>query len=244
MEQEKDVKKILYDKYVSSGQAKGVDDERDAFIGRSFYIKKVIKDHFPQDKHIRIGDLACGPGIYLYFLKKYGYTNVEGVDISKEQINIAHKLGVSEAKEREISKYLDSKDDAYFSLLLLIDILEHFEIEDGYKLLCKVFDKLEKGGKCILHVPNAEGIFGTRVLYGDLTHEMAFTQSSIRQLLKTVGFSKIEVYEDKPVVHGLTSFCRRILWDLLTLPHRLLLASESGTFNTYLSQNILVVAHK
>jgi hypothetical protein len=43
-------------------------------------------------------------------------------------------------------------------------------------------------------------------------------------------------------VYGLKSFVRRVLWDLLTIPPRLLLAAESGTFSGILSQNLLVTA--
>lgn len=101
------------------------------------------------------------------------------------------------------------------------------------------------GGRLIVHVPNAQGIFGMRVRYGDLTHERAFSPKSIKQLLRTAGFSNIQVFEDKPIVHGFASLCRRLLWTALTLVPRLLLLTESPSAESLaLSQNILVTAVK
>jgi hypothetical protein len=46
------------------------------------------------------------------------------------------------------------------------------------------------------------------------------------------------------VVHGLKSFFRRLLWDVLTILPRLLLTAETGQRRSVLSQNMLVVARK
>ncbi|MFB6216852.1 MAG: class I SAM-dependent methyltransferase, partial [Candidatus Aenigmatarchaeota archaeon] len=115
--------------------------------------------------------------------------------------------------------------------------------EEIFRILEEVNRVLRGGGKCVIHVPNAQGIFGMRVRYGDLTHERAFTPKSIQQLLRTTGFTNVQVFEDKPVVHGLMSFFRRIVWELTTLIPRLTLLSESpGAESLALSQNMLVTA--
>lgn len=91
-------------------------------------------------------------------------------------------------------------------------------------------------------MPNAEGIFGSRIRYGDLTHEQAFTASSIRQMFGALRFGKTECFEDKPVVHGMKSLVRRILWELGSAPARLLSLAETGGSGVILSQNLLFVA--
>ena len=91
-----------------------------------------------------------------------------------------------------------------------------------------MFRILKPGGRCIAHVPNAEGLFGMRIRYGDMTHENAFTPKSAHQLFTTIGFEKVECHEDRPVIHNVKSLVRRIIWDVFTLVPRLLLTAETG----------------
>ena len=67
-----------------------------------------------------------------------------------------------------------------------------------------------------------------KIRYGDFTHELAFTPKSASQVFRVAGFREVRCFEDKPRVHGLTSLARRIIWDVGTLPSRLLLAAETG----------------
>ena len=83
-----------------------------------------------------------------------------------------------------------------------------------------------------------------RIRYGDLTHENCFTPKSIRQALRSSGFTEVQCFEDKPIIHGLKSLIRRMFWDVMTIFPRLLLIAETGQPGTILSQNFLVVAHK
>jgi hypothetical protein len=55
-------------------------------------------------------------------------------------------------------------------------------------------------------------------------------------------FGKTECFEDKPVVHGVKSLIRRILWELGSAPTRLLSLAETGGSGAILSQNLLFVA--
>ncbi|GGE96285.1 class I SAM-dependent methyltransferase [Hymenobacter cavernae] len=243
-----DFKDRLYNVYVSSEQGGGkvldqLQNGTSLFSGNAPYITQLIKRHIPADRSVRIMDLGCGHGAHLYFLKQCGYQNLVGVDTSAEQVELAHRLGVEEVQLGNIEDFLsDDKESA--DVVLLIDILEHLPLTFVFELLDSIFVKLNKGGRLIIHVPNAEGLYGMRIRYGDLTHEQAFTPTSMRQLLKTVGFSTVAYSEDKPVVHGVTSLIRRLLWGVLTAPHRLLLMAETGHTEFVLSQNMLVVAQK
>lgn len=54
---------------------------------------------------------------------------------------------------------------------------------------------LKPGGRFLVHVPNGQVIFSGNIMYGDLTDQTAFTQISIRQLLRICGFDQISCYE-------------------------------------------------
>ncbi|TWU47529.1 dTDP-3-amino-3,6-dideoxy-alpha-D-glucopyranose N,N-dimethyltransferase [Rubripirellula tenax] len=237
-------KQRLYGSYVSSKQA-GANIQSDASPFRQVapYIRQLIRNHVPRDKSLRIVDLACGHGSHLYFLKQAGYSNIAGIDISSEQVQLAHQLGIDEVVEGDLLQFLaNEKQDA--DVVLLIDIIEHLERQDVFELMDAVMERLNPGGRVIIHVPNAEGLYGMRIRYGDFTHELAFTPRSIKQVLTTLGFRNVECFEDQPIAHGLASSIRRVIWKIGTLPHRLLLTAETGSRHFILSQNMLVVAEK
>jgi len=204
---------------------------------------RLIKMHLPAKRNLRIADLGCGYGQLLYFLKALGYRRLEGVDLSTEQVALAHRLGLPEVQHGDLMSFLSGKERAYDALFLM-DVLEHLEMRDTIALLQSCWRALGDDGCLILHVPNAEGLFGMRVRYGDLTHETCFTPQSMRQLGLATGFRQIQAKEEKPVVHGLKSLARRALWSLFTLRERLLLLAETGSGGQVLSQNMLVIMHK
>ena len=95
-----------------------------------------------------------------------------------------------------------------------------------------------------MHVPNAGGIFPGVIRYGDLTHELAFTKTSLNQMLSTVGFESVAVFEDLPVTNGLKSAARRLIWIVGALPFRLMYAAETGSFDCCLTQNVTVFSRR
>lgn len=237
-------KKRLYDGYLSTGQAaRKINQEANLAINDYPYYKQLIKNHLPKRKDISIADLACGHGALIYCLQQFGFQNVKGVDISPEQIKWAYDLGIKCANCLEMGTFLKEQKEA-FDVVFLMDILEHLEKGELLDLLDQVYASLRNDGIIIIHVPNAEGLFGMRIRYGDLTHENCFTSRSIEQALSACGFHRVECFEDKPVIHGAKSFVRRVLWELLTAASRLLLTAETGSAYHILSQNMLVIAQK
>jgi 2-polyprenyl-3-methyl-5-hydroxy-6-metoxy-1,4-benzoquinol methylase len=237
--------KRLYDGYVTSGQAgRFTASAEETFRPRKAYIQHLISRYFPSDRKAAILDLGCGHGVFLHFLAKAGYTRVSGVDTSSEQIGKARELGITTAHCEPGFDYIRDLQAESLNVVLLFDILEHLEKQELFDLLDEVYRVLRPHGVCLLHVPNGEGIFGMKIRFGDLTHQQAFTQNSARQILRTIGFSGIECHEERPVVHGIVSMVRRVLWDLGTIPFRLLLAAETGSMKAILSENLLIRAVK
>jgi 2-polyprenyl-3-methyl-5-hydroxy-6-metoxy-1,4-benzoquinol methylase len=247
---EKPWKTRLYEAYVSTGQAavrpqqSATQSPHEVFAPFAPQTRRFIANHLPPDRGARIVDLGCGDGMLLHFLLEAGYSHATGLDVSQEQITRAHRLGLVQARRGEIEDFLADTGSGSVNVVLLIDVLEHLTRDELFRVLEGVARILSAGGTCIAHVPNAEGLYGMRVRYGDLTHEQAFTARSASQAFRAVGFQQITAYEDKPVVHGATSLVRRGLWELGTLPHRILLAAETGAWGAILSQNLVVRAVK
>jgi 2-polyprenyl-3-methyl-5-hydroxy-6-metoxy-1,4-benzoquinol methylase len=239
-----DWRRRLYDAYISSGQAARALSGKSKLRASDYpYYRKIIKRYLPRDTGISILDLACGYGALLFCLKDLGYRNVKGVDISPEQIELAHRLGIEEAECVSMYDYIEGKREAV-DVVFLIDILEHLTRQELFRLLDHVYLALRENGRVIIHVPNGEGIFGMRVRYGDLTHEGCFTRRSMEQALTTCGFKNVRCMEDRPIVNGLKGLIRYAVWRILTLAPRLLLSAETGARSHLLSQNMLVVGAK
>jgi len=237
-------KTTLYDSYISTGQAgelgKNADEQ---FRPRAFYLRKVIRKFFPHQRNARILDIGCGHGALLYFLHQAGYENVCGVDTSPEQVDFAERLGIKGVEAGDAMEFLRRQSPGSANVICLFDVLEHLDRQELFDMLGQVRRVLAPGGRCIGHVPNAGGLFGMHIRYGDLTHELAFTSASLRQLFRAFAFSDIQCFEDKPEPHGLKSIVRRILWDLGSIPLRLLSAAETGELgNSILSRNLIFVA--
>lgn len=239
-------KKRVYDKYASTmGQSGKMEEEMDKTIApRLPYIESIIHKHIPSKRQTRIVDVGCGDGTWLYILKQKGYENISGADVSQEQVKLAREKGVEEVEIADGQGYLEGMASNTVDVVLMIDVLEHLTRQELFDTADEVYRVLSGGGRCIAHVPNAGGIFSMDVRYGDLTHEVAFTPSSVKQLYSTVGFSGVSCFEDKPVPHGFVSFLRRIVWEVGTVPFRLLEASETGNFDAVLSRNMIAIAVK
>jgi 2-polyprenyl-3-methyl-5-hydroxy-6-metoxy-1,4-benzoquinol methylase len=227
----------LFDSYLSTTQGAGGETGRGGPDFHSFL--KTL----PKRRGASIVDLGCGSGELISRIKQLGYTNVVGVDVSREQVHLAHERGIHEVRLSDIEGYLRDKE-GQLDHVFLIDTLEHIAKSDVLRVLDAVSSALASDGVAVIQVPNGEGLFGMRVRYGDFTHETAFTPRSIRQVLLASGFRHVHVSEIRPVVHGVKSLVRRMTWEVFTLFPRALMIAETGMTHFVLSQNILVIAKK
>jgi cyclopropane fatty-acyl-phospholipid synthase-like methyltransferase len=144
-----------------------------------------------------------------------GYSNVRGVDGSPEQVAAARRLGINGVEQGDVMETLAQAPDKALDCVVAFDLIEHFTKDELIGLVDEVRRVLKPGGRWIIHTPNAESPFGSRMLFGDFTHELAFTRTSVSQILLSSGFSKVGCHEDRPVPHGLKSVGRLILWQCI-----------------------------
>lgn len=237
-------KRRLYEAYISSGHRTFVQDlQADLKRSRPFR-ESLIRKFFPPDKDAAIIDLGCGTGGFVHVARELGYKNAAGVDAAQALVEAGQSQGIENIGVSLIDEFLARTDDRTYDLVSLMDVLEHMEREEAMETLDGIWRILKPGGRLLMHVPNAGGIFPTVIRYGDMTHEQAFTRTSLNQLLSTVGFVSVSIHEDLPVVHGLKSAVRRAVWTAGTWPIRLLYAAETGSFDCCLTQNVTVFARR
>jgi len=225
---DKDYRTTLYKDYAESFKNSTGRFDHVAADKWSPCLKYYLRGWLPEDKNARIIDLGCGEGRILYLLKQMGYTNVEGVDISDSQLNIARQVS-DEVIKADILGYLKDSTVKY-DLILSFDVIEHLHKNEALEFLDLCSSKLNANGRLVLQTPNASSPFFGDVRYGDFTHELGFSPTLLSQLLRRAGFIKTEVRETGPVPGGYSfkSSIRFVLWRLIRLVYCLIESIETG----------------
>jgi len=234
----------IYSKYISTfttqiyGEA-SVDD-----IKKQFYVwRKYFGRYLPENKVAQVIEIGCGNGGFVYWLNSLGYKSAVGIDISKEQVDLAYKLGIKNIFQHDLKEFLSDKIEIY-DVVFARDVIEHFTKDEVLEVLGIIYSSLKKGGIIVIQTPNAESPFGSRYLYGDFTHEIAFTTSSLNSVLRITGFRDAEFYPTSPVPKGLNSSLRYILWKCIEAMLRFYMLVETGSGKGIFTQNIIAIAKK
>jgi SAM-dependent methyltransferase len=236
----------IYNHYVHSRDCPLAPTSLDGLRPRAPLLRRLVQRHFPADKNAAVLDLGCGHGTLLHFARQLGYRNALGVDGSPEQVAAARHLGIEGVMEGDLNAMLLAQPDASLDVVVTFDVIEHFTRNELLPFVDQVHRVLKPGARWIIHAPNGESPFFGTIRYGDLTHELAFTRTSLSQLLLSSGFSDVRCFEDTPVVHGAKSAVRWALWQGFRSLLRLYIAAETGdASNAHIfSQNLLAVATK
>lgn len=227
----------LYENYASehAGPANG---EAVALIYR-----RDIRPALPSPQLGPVVDLGCGSGELVRAMLADGY-DASGIDISPEQVALAKAAGLGVIREGDYRELLQERS-GLLAAVTATDLLEHLAKEEVLDTFDRVEQALLPGGVFIARVPNAGSPFGSRIQYGDFTHESFFTARSIRQLAVAAGFGPVVVVPCPPVAHGLVSTARLALWRPISLIYKLALAAETGQFHGHIvTQNIVFVTRK
>jgi ubiquinone/menaquinone biosynthesis C-methylase UbiE len=72
---------------------------------------------YAKNKEIKIYDAGCGTGLVGIELKKYGYTNFDGVDLSKKLLNLVPNGLYKNLSKGDLNKTLNIRDNEYDAVL-------------------------------------------------------------------------------------------------------------------------------
>jgi SAM-dependent methyltransferase len=206
----------LYDCYTSTISIADEDSAK-LLTWSKCYFKANYINELPIANDANILEIGCGYGRYLIALKELGYTNCYGIDISEQQVSYAiNKLNLENIEKADALKWLEGKESKY-ECILLFDILEHLANDDLMELGGKLYKALHPGGKLIIQAPNGMAPLSP-FLWGDLTHKRAFTVTSMRQYLRSIGFSNIYFSELGPHIFSWKDIFRKMLWCMFYKP--------------------------
>jgi len=162
-------------------------------IDHSFYknskLPKSIIDVLPINKNCSILDIGCGLGQNLLALKKLGFSNLTGIDISIKAVEHCKKNGLNVSL---INNIKDLAIEKKYDFIIMSHILEHIERNEIINTLKHIRNNyLSKNGKLYLAVPNAQSNTGVYWYFEDFTHHYLFTTGSLLYVLKAAGFTNI-----------------------------------------------------
>lgn len=210
----------LYRQYTSTSALAGVNPQQVMRRGLH-YFRTNFSRYLPAARTARILDIGCGYGKNLLILKQLGYTNVQGIDMSEEQIVYAREvLAIAEVEQADAFIWLQRSSEQ-FDCILLIDVLEHLSLDGLGTMAGLLNQKLAPGGRLIIQVPNDLAPFNP-IRCGDLTHLRAYTPQSMHQFFANAELKTLAIKESLPPTASPLDVVRRFLWHVVVRPVLLL----------------------
>jgi ubiquinone/menaquinone biosynthesis C-methylase UbiE len=102
-----------------------------------------IFQEFVKDKKLKIVDVGCGTGLVGQELKKSGYINFDGIDISQEMIDIAYGRGYKDLFLGNLNESLPLKSKSY-DAALCVGVFTHGHV--GSDRLSELARIVKSGG--------------------------------------------------------------------------------------------------
>lgn len=205
--------------------------------------RRDIRPVMPSPEKGPVVDIGCGQGDLVRLLLADGY-DADGIDVSPEQVAIAHASGLDRVLQGDYREVLKARTGE-LAAVTATDVLEHMTRDEVLETFDYIAASLAPGGTFVARVPNAVSPFGGNIRYGDFTHETWFTARSVRQLAAASGFESVAVLPCAPVAHGVVSLARVALWKLVSGPCKLALAAETGILRGHIvTQNLTFCARR
>lgn len=124
--------------------------------------------------------------------------------------------------------------------------MEHFKKEEIIDVLTPIFNSSNpvRESSLVIQTANGKGPFGSRYRYGDFIHEIAFTRSSLNQVLKISGFNDTDYDSTGPEPHGTGPAARSWLRQTIQVILPSCMLDETGSAGGICTQKVIALAGK
>jgi len=212
--------------------------------GTALIYRRDIRPLLPLRSAGPVIDIGCGQGELVKLLLADGY-DAYGVDVSPEQVAIAHASGIKPVRHGDYRGALAELQVQQLAAVTATDLLEHLTKDEALDAFDRIAEALAPGGVFVARVPNAISPLGGHIRYGDFTHESSYTARSVEQIAAASGFSSVAVQPCPPVAHGLVSAARVAVWKPVSALYKIALAAETGSLRGHIvTQNLTFAARK
>ena len=227
----------LFELYNTYSRRPTVEDGRArATIFKS--LTRVLSGWLPADRATPILDIACGEGALLALLRELGYTDLAGCDISHENVEICHRMGLNFVERFDALRLAEMPGIGRYGAIFAMDLVEHLPkpriagfVEQARKLLLP-------GGHLTIQAPNMGNLLACCHLYYDLSHEFGLTEKTAVDLFLIAGFPANQI-ELRPCWNA-TTLAGRLREFYLSALHRMIWLTEQHGRPTIPTANLLV----
>jgi SAM-dependent methyltransferase len=147
----------------------------------------------PVGRDATIVDLGCGKGEWVRWLASKGFRDVVGVDGAADDLAMAGAHGQGRFLQADALEHLAGMATASADLVHLKDVVEHLTRDELLQMLEEAHRVLRPGGELWVLTFNAQSPLASSTRYGDFTHELGLTPSSMSQAMRAAGFRTIEI---------------------------------------------------
>jgi len=178
---------------------------------------RLLGDWAPQRNEVVV-DLGSGMGECCAFALHNHARSATGINLSASENELARRLVPGATfVDTDLVSYLRAAEPGSVDRIMALNILEHLDRDTLATVLEHAARILRPGGVLVAVTPNATSPFGAMTRYWDITHHLAFTPSSVRQIGMLCGFGQFDFRECGPRPHGLVSTIRFGLWQMIRL---------------------------
>ncbi|GAF69260.1 unnamed protein product [marine sediment metagenome] len=142
--------------------------------------------------HGAVIDIGCGNGRYLGRLYEMGFSEIWGIDASKEAIQLAKRVmsNLPVILQHVVLPEQGELPDRYFRGAICLEVLEH--IQDDLKTLQTIHRLLIPGGVLLLSVPAGINYWTEHDIRGG--HVRRYNVNEMRNKLLSAGFVNVRVF--------------------------------------------------
>ena len=143
-------------------------------------------------------DIGCGRGEFVAHLRELGL-EAYGTEVDEDAIQIARDKGL-DVRHAEAFGHLESLSDNSLAAIVLIQVIEHFEVDDLLRLFELAVEKLLPGGIIVAETINPLCLAAfTNAYLLDPSHRTPLPPLMTRFLMEQVGFWQMETRYLRPV---------------------------------------------
>jgi cyclopropane fatty-acyl-phospholipid synthase-like methyltransferase len=201
MDSQGNYRKFIIERWVSSHIDTFREPDEEVLTIQLRYYSKLIERFIPKDKNIKILELGCGFGGFIYALKSYGYRNILGIDVIPQCCNFVSKKFNVKVICSDILDYFSKKGiKEQYDVIAAFDVIEHFEKGEIVKIMLYIYEALKENGIFIMRVPYGGSLRGLYIRYSGFIHETAFTELSINEPFRVIGFKEVYTLPEEKLV--------------------------------------------
>lgn len=197
-------------------------------------------------KNVCVLEIGPGFGEFVEYCAERGIKKIDIVERDKSVIAFLKKT----YKIRNIFLNhdiweIDKKLDMY-DVIMMTQVLEHISQKDHVNVLQTLYKHLNINGVLIITVPNIGNPLAVFERYYDYTHQTAFTEHSLEQMVDFANLKNVQMalqpFRIPP--HSLVNRVRSILQSLLHLFFKFLYIVNGGVYPRILTTNISLIIEK